>query len=204
MFLNTLLQGTCGFCHPQLIKWLKLSKNLEKSHRNACELSILWRVSPHGLGNSFETIVTKTVAASVKLRLDQVKHNINPIQTCRLLLQAQAQVEKCLVWRDIEINFTLLLPTNEGKDHPDRYQQNFQKPSSVMVWGCVSAHGLGDIFFSPHLYCTPWNRPALKTSDCVWSCTQFNFQSCNNHHLFPNAFFFIHVAGIKFRRSMFI
>ncbi len=32
-----------------------------------------------------------------------------------------------------------MLRTKEEKDHPDCYQQQVQKPGSVMVWGCVSA-----------------------------------------------------------------
>ncbi len=31
-----------------------------------------------------------------------------------------------------------MLRTKEEKDHPDCYQQQVQKPGSVMVWGCVS------------------------------------------------------------------
>ncbi len=34
-----------------------------------------------------------------------------------------------------------MLRTKEEKDHPDCYQQQVQKPGSVMVWGCVSALG---------------------------------------------------------------
>ncbi len=34
--------------------------------------------------------------------------------------------------------------TKEEKDHPDCYQQQVQKPGSVMVWGCVSALGKGN------------------------------------------------------------
>ncbi len=33
------------------------------------------------------------------------------------------------------------------KDHPDCYQQQVQKPGSVMVWGCVSALGKGNLHF---------------------------------------------------------
>ena len=28
---------------------------------------------------------------------------------------------------------------------PDCYQRKVQKPASVMVWGCISAHGMGDL-----------------------------------------------------------
>ncbi len=40
-----------------------------------------------------------------------------------------------------------MLRTKEEKDHPDFYQQRVQKPGSVMVWGCVSALGKGNLHF---------------------------------------------------------
>ncbi len=40
-----------------------------------------------------------------------------------------------------------MLQTKEEKDHPDCYQQQVQKPGSVMVWGCVSALGKGNLHF---------------------------------------------------------
>ena len=32
-----------------------------------------------------------------------------------------------------------------AKDDPDCYQQKVQKPASVILWGCISAHGMGDL-----------------------------------------------------------
>ncbi len=40
-----------------------------------------------------------------------------------------------------------VLRTKKEKDHPDCYQQQVQKPGSVMVWGCVSALGKGNLHF---------------------------------------------------------
>ncbi len=40
-----------------------------------------------------------------------------------------------------------VLRTKEEKDHPDCYQQQVQKPGSVMVLGCVSALGKGNLHF---------------------------------------------------------
>ncbi len=40
-----------------------------------------------------------------------------------------------------------VLRTKEEKDHPGCYQQQVQKPGSVMVWGCVSALGKGNLHF---------------------------------------------------------
>ncbi len=62
-------------------------------------------------------------------------------------------VETCTVVRWISIsgifgrNGRRVLRTKEEKDHPDCYQQQVQKPGSVMVWGCVSALGKGNLHF---------------------------------------------------------
>ncbi len=40
-----------------------------------------------------------------------------------------------------------VLRTKEEKNHPDCYQQQVQKPGSVMVWGCVSALDKGNLHF---------------------------------------------------------
>ena len=38
-----------------------------------------------------------------------------------------------------------ILSAKDEKDHPNCYQREVQKPASVMVWGCISAHGMGDL-----------------------------------------------------------
>ena len=40
---------------------------------------------------------------------------------------------RCVLW------------ANEQKDHLDCYQHQVKKLASVMVWGCVSAHGTGNL-----------------------------------------------------------
>ncbi len=40
---------------------------------------------------------------------------------------------RCILW------------AKEEKDHPDCFQRKVQKPASVMVWGCVSAYGMGNL-----------------------------------------------------------
>ncbi len=62
-------------------------------------------------------------------------------------------VETCTVVRWISISgifweeWTPCAPDQRRKDHPDCYQQQVQKPGSVMVWGCVSALGKGNLHF---------------------------------------------------------
>ncbi len=61
---------------------------------------------------------------------------------------------KRVLWSDESVfqvffgrNGRRVLRTKEEKDHPDCYQQQVQKPGSVMVWGCVSALGKGNLHF---------------------------------------------------------
>uniref|UniRef100_A0AAR2KFA0 Tc1-like transposase DDE domain-containing protein n=1 Tax=Pygocentrus nattereri TaxID=42514 RepID=A0AAR2KFA0_PYGNA len=62
---------------------------------------------------------------------------------CRLL---------CVLWSD-ESTFHIVfgnhgrrvLWAKKEKDCPDCFQCKVQKPASLMVWGCVSAHGMGNL-----------------------------------------------------------
>ena len=61
-----------------------------------------------------------------------------------------------VIWDGLKVNqdestFQLVFGKNrilrakDEKDHPDSYQWKVQKPASVMVWGCISAQGMGDL-----------------------------------------------------------
>lgn len=48
--------------------------------------------------------------------------------------------EQCVLW------------AQEEKDHPDCCQHKVQKPTSVMLWGCVIACGRGNLYiFDGHI-----------------------------------------------------
>ncbi len=61
------------------------------------------------------------------------------------------KVENCSVVRRIKIwsSFGKLgchvIRTKEDKDNPSCYQRSVQKPASLMVWGCMSACGMGSL-----------------------------------------------------------
>uniref|UniRef100_A0AAY4C9I9 Tc1-like transposase DDE domain-containing protein n=1 Tax=Denticeps clupeoides TaxID=299321 RepID=A0AAY4C9I9_9TELE len=40
----------------------------------------------------------------------------------------------------------LVIRTKEDKDNPSFYQRSVQKPASLMVWGCLSACGMGSLY----------------------------------------------------------
>ncbi len=62
------------------------------------------------------------------------------VETCTVVRWISSS---CIFWE----NGRRVLRTKEEKDHPDCYQQQVQKPGSVMVWGCVSALGKGNLHF---------------------------------------------------------
>ncbi len=74
------------------------------------------------------------------------------IHKCQLKLYCAKR--KRVLWSDESVfqvffgrNGRRVLRTKEEKDHPDCYQQQVQKPGSVMVWGFVSALGKGNLHF---------------------------------------------------------
>ncbi len=71
-----------------------------------------------------------------------------------MLTVSRSAVDFSVLWSDESVfqvffgrNGRRVLRTKEEKDHPDCYQQQVQKPGSVMVWGCVSALGKGNLHF---------------------------------------------------------
>ncbi len=88
------------------------------------------------------------------------KPYVNSVQKRHRLLWARRHLGwtitqwKRVLWSDESVfqvffgrNGRRVLRTKEEKDHPDCYQQQVQKPGSVMVWGCVSALGKGNLHF---------------------------------------------------------
>ncbi len=80
------------------------------------------------------------------------------IQKRRRFLWAKAHLKwtvakwKTVLWSDeskFEVLFGKLghhvIRTKEDKDNPSCYQRSVQKPASLMVWGCMSACGMGSL-----------------------------------------------------------
>ncbi len=105
----------------------------------------------------------RKIAKSLKLSSSTV-HNIilyrskkkpylNMIQKRRRFLWAKAHLKwKTVLWSDeskFEVLFGKLgrhvIRTKEDKDNPSCYQRSVQKPASLMVWGCMSVCGMGNL-----------------------------------------------------------
>ncbi len=80
------------------------------------------------------------------------------IQKRRCFLWAKAHLKwtvakwKTVLWSDkskFEVLFGKLgrhvIRTKEDEDNPSCYQRSVQKPASLMVWGCMSACGMGSL-----------------------------------------------------------
>ena len=107
---------------------------------------------------SVNTVCRYIRKCNLKLYYAKQKPFINNTQKRRQLLWARAHLRwtdakwKSVLWSD-ESTFQIVfgkcgrrvLRTKEEKDHPDCYGRKVQKPASVMVWGCVSASGMGNL-----------------------------------------------------------
>ncbi len=83
---------------------------------------------------------------------------LNMVQKRRCVLWAKAHLKwtvskwKIVLWSD-ESKFDILVGNNgrrvlqakEEGDLPACYQHSVQKPASLMVWGCISAYGMGSL-----------------------------------------------------------
>lgn len=107
---------------------------------------------------SVTTVRRYICKCKLKLYYAKQKPFINKIQKRRRLCWARAHLRwtdakwKSVLWSD-ESTFQIVfgncgrrvLRTKEEKNHPDCYRRKVQKPASVMVWGCISAQGMGNL-----------------------------------------------------------
>ncbi len=116
-----------------------------------------------GSGILPENIVVNTIHRAIrrcrlKLYRSKKKPYLNMIQQRRRFLWAKAHLKwtvakwKTVLWSDeskFEVLFGKLgrhvIRTKEDKDNPSCYQRSVQKPASLMVWGCMSACGMGSL-----------------------------------------------------------
>ncbi len=120
-----------------------------------------WAQDYFGKPLSSTTIRSYIHKCQLKLYCAKRKPYVNSVQKRRRLLWARRHLGwtithsgERVLWSDESVFQVFLggmdavvLRTKEEKDHPDCYQQQVQKPGSVMVWGCVSALGKGNLHF---------------------------------------------------------
>ncbi len=98
---------------------------------------------------------TRRAICRCQLKLYHAKRKayVNMVQKRRRVLWAKAHLKwtvskwKSVLWSD-ESRFDILVG-NQGTpwkgDLPACYQCSVQKPASLMVWGCISAYGMGSL-----------------------------------------------------------
>ncbi len=137
-----------------------------------------------------------------KLKLYHAKRKpyINNTQKRRRLLWARAHLRwtdakwKSVLWSD-ESTFQIVFGNygrrvhraKEEKDHPDCYQCKVQKPASVMVWGCVSAHGMGNLHIcegtiNAERYIQVLEQYMLPSKQCLFQGHPCLFQDNSKPH----------------------
>ncbi len=104
------------------------------------------------------TIQRAIYRCQIKLYHAKMKPYVNMVQKRRRVLWAKAHLKwtlskwKSVLWSD-ESKFDILvgnqgrsvLRAKEEGDLPACYQCSVQKPASLMVWGCISAYGMGSL-----------------------------------------------------------
>ncbi len=137
-----------------------LRRHCIKNRHSSISDITTWAQDYFGKPLSSTTIRSYIHKCQLKLYCAKRKPYVNSVQKRRRLLWARRHLGwtitqwKCVLWSDESVfqvffgrNGRRVLRTKEEKDHPDCYQQQVQKPGSVMVWGCVSALGKGNLHF---------------------------------------------------------
>ncbi len=129
------------------------------TYRNATVMEITtWAQEYFQKTLSVNTIHRAIRRCRLKLYRSKTKPYLNMIQKRRRFLWAKAHLKwtvakwKTVLWSDeskFEVHFGKLgrhvIRTKEDKDNPSCYQRSVQKPASLMVWGCMSACGMGSL-----------------------------------------------------------
>ncbi len=137
-----------------------LRRHCIKNRHSSISDITTWAQDYFGKPLSSTTIRSYIHKCQLKLYCSKRKPYVNSVQKHRRLLWAWRHLGwtitqwKRVLWSDESVfqvffgrNGRRVLRTKEEKDHPDCYQQQVQKPGSVMVWGCVSALGKGNLHF---------------------------------------------------------
>ncbi len=129
------------------------------TYRNATVMEITtWAQEYFQKTLSVNTIHRAIRRCRLNLYRSKKKPYLNMIQKRRRFLWAKAHLKwtvakwKTVLWSDkskFEVLFGKLgchvIRTKEDEDNPSCYQCSVQKPASLMVWGCMSACGMGSL-----------------------------------------------------------
>ncbi len=127
------------------------------TYRNATVMEITtWAQEYFQKTLSVNTIHRAIRRCRLKLYRSKKKPYLNMIQKRRRFLWAKAHLKwtkwRTVLWSDeskFEVLFGKLgrhvIRTKEDKDNLSCYQRSVQKPASLMVWGCMSACGMGSL-----------------------------------------------------------
>ncbi len=107
---------------------------------------------------SVNTVRRAICRCQLKLYHSKRKPYVNMVQKCRRVLWAKAYLKRTVSkWKSVlwsnESKFYILvvnhrrrvLRAKEEGDLPVCHQRSVQKPAFLMIWGCISAYGMGSL-----------------------------------------------------------
>ncbi len=135
---------------------------------------------------SVNTIHRAFCRCQLKLYHAKIKPYVNMVQKRRRVLWDKTHLKrtvskwKSVLWSD-ESKFDILvvnhrrrvLRAKEEGDLPACYQRSVHKPASLMVWGCISAYGMGSLYvlegtMNAERYIKVLEQHMLPSRQCVF------------------------------------
>ncbi len=145
-------------CKSHHLQCITTSKDSEKLEKSLCvrdnDEDLCWMLMVFGPSDD----ITHFCKCQLKLYHEKRKPYVNMVQKRCGVLWAKAHLKwkvskwKSALWSD-ESKFYILvgnhrcrvLRAKEQGDLPACHQCSVQKPASLMVWGCISAYGIGGL-----------------------------------------------------------
>ncbi len=124
------------------------------THRHDSVIDItIWAQEYFQKPLSVNTIHRAICRCQLKLYHAKRKPYVNMVQKRRRVLRAKAHLNGKVFYGQTSPNLTFLLEiagrrvlrAKEERDLPACHQHSVQKPASLMVWGCISAYGMGSL-----------------------------------------------------------
>lgn len=102
-------------------------------------VTLLYWTSQHGLRKSSNNGYNPQMQVKAVPYRDEAMCEHHPKKWSEMKMRDCSMIKRIKIWNFGDHGCHVLL-TKEVRDHPAIYQQAFQKPTSLMIWGCIGAY----------------------------------------------------------------